>query len=53
MIWLLCRAFGLLTGLAIRNLPDHAATLRAAGFKLRERRRCLRGLLSAELWSTN
>jgi len=53
VIWLLCRAFGLLTGLAIRNLPDHAATLRAAGFKLRERRRCLRGLLSAELWSTN
>lgn len=51
VIWLLYRAFGLLTGLAVRHLPDHAAALRAAGFALRKRRSFLRGLLAAELWS--
>lgn len=50
-VWLLYRAFALLTGLAVRNLPDHAAALRAAGFTLRQRRSLLRGLLAAELWS--
>jgi hypothetical protein len=51
VIWLLYRAFGLLTGLAVCNLPDHAAALRAAGFNLRRRRSFLRGLLVAEVWS--
>jgi hypothetical protein len=44
-------AFGLLTGLAIRTLPDHGPALRGAGFTLLERRRRLGGLLIAELWS--
>jgi ubiquinone/menaquinone biosynthesis C-methylase UbiE len=51
MVWLLYRAFGLLTGLAVRELPDHAAALCAAGFRLLERRSFLCGLLAAELWS--
>jgi ubiquinone/menaquinone biosynthesis C-methylase UbiE len=51
VVWLLYRAFGLLTGLAIRKLPDHAGGLHAAGFTLLERRCFLRGLLVAELWS--
>lgn len=51
LVWLLYRAFGLLTGLAIRTLPDHAAALEAAGFTLRQRRSFLCGLLIAELWS--
>ena len=51
LVWLLYRAFRLLTGLAVRNLPDHAAALRAAGFKLRKRRRRLNGLLIAEIWA--
>ncbi len=52
LVWLLYRAFALLTGLAVRNLPNHAAALRAAGFSLRQRRSFLRGLLVAELWAT-
>jgi SAM-dependent methyltransferase len=44
-------AFGLLTGLTIRNLPDHASALRQAGFTLLDRRTRLGGLLIAELWS--
>ncbi len=51
VVWLLYRAFGLLTGLPVRSLPDHAAALRAAGFTLRKRRSFLHGLLAAELWS--
>jgi len=51
VVWLLYRAFGLLTGLAVRNLPGHAAVLRAAGFTLRKRRSFLHGLLAAELWT--
>jgi SAM-dependent methyltransferase len=46
-------SFGLLTGLAIRSLPDHASALRQAGFTLLEHRSRLAGLLIAELWSTN
>jgi SAM-dependent methyltransferase len=53
VVWLLYRAFRLLTGLAVRNLPDHAAALRAAGFILLERRNFLKGLLVAELWSAD
>ncbi len=51
VVWMLYRAFALLTGLAVRNLPDHPAALRAAGFTLRQRRSFLRGLLVAELWA--
>jgi hypothetical protein len=51
MVWLLYRAFGLLTGLAVGNLPDHAGALRAAGYTLRKRRCFLRGLLIAEIWA--
>lgn len=50
LVWLLYRAFGLLTGLEIRGLPDHHAALRDAGFTLGERRRRLRGLLVSEMW---
>jgi len=50
VVWLLYRTFGLLTGLAIRNLPHHAVALRAAGFTLRKRSSWLNGLLIAEVW---
>jgi SAM-dependent methyltransferase len=50
VVWLLYRAFWLLTGLSVRNLPDHATALNAAGFKLREHRSWLGGLLIAEIW---
>jgi len=53
LVWLLYRAFGLLTGLTVRKLPDHASALRAAGFTLRRRRSFLRGLLVAEIWSAS
>jgi len=51
VVWLLYRAFGLLTGLAVRKLPDHASALHAAGYTLCGRRCFLCGLLAAELWS--
>ncbi len=51
VVWLLYRAFGLLTGLQVRKLPDHAAALRAVGFACARRRNLLRGLLVAEVWS--
>jgi Methyltransferase domain len=44
-------AFGLLTGLAVRTLPDHASALQQAGFTLLHRRSRVGGLLIAELWS--
>lgn len=44
-------AFALLTGLAQRRLPRHAAALRAAGFALRSSRTWLGGLLVSELWA--
>ncbi len=43
-------AFGLLTGLKMRTLPDHAAALRDTGFVLKKRKVWLRGLLISELW---
>jgi hypothetical protein len=51
LIAALYRVFGLLTGLAVRTLPDHPSALRAAGFTLLERRSRLAGLLVSELWS--
>ncbi len=47
----LYRAFGWLTGLTVRTLPDHHSGLIAAGFTLRNRRTWLGGLLTSELWS--
>jgi hypothetical protein len=44
-------AFGLLTGLRVRRLPDYAAGLRESGFELTRRRTWLGGLLTSELWS--
>jgi SAM-dependent methyltransferase len=44
-------AFGWLTGLTVRALPDHASALGGAGFHLLARRARLGGLLVSELWS--
>jgi SAM-dependent methyltransferase len=46
----LYRAFGLLTGLTHRHLPDHHAGLSQSGFTLQKRRAWLGGLLVSELW---
>ncbi|HVN92312.1 MAG TPA: class I SAM-dependent methyltransferase [Terracidiphilus sp.] len=50
LVWLLYRAFGLLTGLRIRSLPDHHAALRNSGIILTQRRTRLGGLLVSEAW---
>jgi SAM-dependent methyltransferase len=50
-VWALYRAFGWLTGLKVRSLPDHCLALRQAGFILQERKRWLGGLLISELWN--
>jgi SAM-dependent methyltransferase len=50
LVWLLYRAFRLLTGLKIRNLPDHHAAFRNAGFSLTRRQSWLCGLLVSEMW---
>ena len=44
-------AFGVLTGLTLRSLPNHATALSDAGFALSSRRTWLRGLLATEIWS--
>jgi len=51
LISTLYRAFGLLTGLTPRHLPDHHAALRQSGFTLHQRHTHLAGLLVSELWS--
>ena len=51
VVWGLYHAFGILTGLAVRQLPDHPAALRESGFTLRQRRSWLRGLMVSELWA--
>jgi SAM-dependent methyltransferase len=43
-------AFGLLTGLRTRRLPDHARVIREAGWMLEDRRELLLGLLVSERW---
>jgi SAM-dependent methyltransferase len=50
LIAVLYGAFGLLTGLKVRHLPDHRNALIAAHFLLLRERRSLGGLLVAELW---
>ena len=44
-------AFGRLTGLTLRALPDHHAALQQSGFIIQNRRTWLGGLLVSELWS--
>lgn len=51
IVWLLYRAFGLLTGLEVRALPDHHTALCEAGFALEKKRAWLGGLMVSELWS--
>jgi hypothetical protein len=53
LVFWLYTCFGLLTGLAVRSLPNHAAALQSAGFHLVERRTRLGGLLIAELWAAS
>jgi len=50
IVRLLYLAFRLLTGLRTGALPDHAAALIAAGFRRKDCRLSLAGLLTAELW---
>jgi SAM-dependent methyltransferase len=50
IIAFLYRAFGRLTGLRIRRLPDHPSAFIANGFTLRARQTLLGGLLIAEKW---
>ena len=47
----LYRAFGVLTGLGNRQLPDHRIPLSNSGFVHRETRHYLGGLLVSELWA--
>jgi SAM-dependent methyltransferase len=51
IIGLLYRAFGLITGLPVRVLPDYAASLLRRGFVPSHDRRYLAGLLCSQLWS--
>jgi len=44
-------AFGILTGLNVRALPEYAGALAEAGFRLIRRRTRLCGLLVSELWA--
>jgi ubiquinone/menaquinone biosynthesis C-methylase UbiE len=44
-------AFGLLTGLQVRSLPDYAASMSRRGLVLSHERRFLAGLLRSELWT--
>lgn len=50
IVGLLYRAFGLLTGLAVRELPDYAAALRSRGLTLAREEVFLGGLLKSQLW---
>ncbi len=52
LVAILYLAFGWLTGLQVRSLPDHCFALRQAGFNLQKRKGWLGGLLVSELWSS-
>jgi cyclopropane fatty-acyl-phospholipid synthase-like methyltransferase len=43
-------AFGRMTGLTVRQLPDYAGVLRHAGWQLEDHQELLRGLLVSEVW---
>jgi SAM-dependent methyltransferase len=47
----LYRAFGWMTGLRVRRLPDYEGALNRAGFRIRSRRNWLGGLLVSECWA--
>ncbi len=51
IVGLLYRAFGLLTGLRVRILPDYAASLLRRGLAPSNERRYLAGLLCSQIWS--
>jgi hypothetical protein len=51
VVWALYSVFGWLTGLQVRNLPDHHLALRQTGFQLEKHRSWLGGLLISEVWS--
>jgi hypothetical protein len=53
LVAFLYRAFGWLTGLQNRSLPDYRRALGQAGFRLTTQRPFLGGLLVAEAWSTD
>jgi SAM-dependent methyltransferase len=46
-------AFGVMTGLRVRAVPDHAAALGRAGFEGIKERQWLGGLLVSQLWQYN
>jgi SAM-dependent methyltransferase len=50
VVWGLYWAFGRLTELKVRGLPNYGAALRSSGFRLEQRREWLGGLLVSELW---
>lgn len=50
LVALLYRAFGVLTGLRVRHLPEHRSALANAGFISVLEKIRLRGLLVSELW---
>ncbi len=50
LIRLLYTSFGLLTGLAVRSLPDYRRILRSRGFRLEKQTTNIRGILVSELW---
>ena len=50
IVYLLYVAFGVLTGLRVRTLPDHALALSKAGWKRLRAAHSAGGLLTAELW---
>jgi len=51
IISLLYRAFGLLTGLRVRALPDYETALLRRGLVLTHNRRSLAGLLCSQVWT--
>lgn len=51
LVALLYFAFGAMTGLRVRRLPEHVEAMEQAGFVMRARRRWLGGLLVAEKWA--
>jgi ubiquinone/menaquinone biosynthesis C-methylase UbiE len=50
VVGLLYRAFGVLTGLEVRRLPEWEAELRGAGFRQVGEQRLLHGLLTSQIW---
>lgn len=53
LVAFLYRAFGLLTGLAVRRLPDYRAALGGAGLTLQDHRTHLWGILVSDCWTRN